>query len=68
MSKHKEDFGKGSLEGIGATCTSNNASIGGALTILLLTMWNKKRRAKWVSNWTSAPTSAEVISNMTAPM
>ena len=35
MSKHKEDFGKGSLEGIGATCTSNNASIGGALTTAL---------------------------------
>lgn len=29
------------------------ATIGGALTILLLTMWNKKRRAKWVSNWSA---------------
>jgi putative tricarboxylic transport membrane protein len=35
MSKHKEDFGHGSLEGVGATCTSNNASIGGALTTAL---------------------------------
>lgn len=35
MSKHKEDFGKGSLEGVGATCTANNASIGGALTTAL---------------------------------
>lgn len=35
MSKHKDDFGKGSLEGVGATCTSNNASIGGALTTAL---------------------------------
>ena len=29
------------------------ATIGGALTILLLTMWNKKRKAKWVSNWSA---------------
>lgn len=35
MSKHKEEFGHGSLEGVGATCTSNNASIGGALTTAL---------------------------------
>lgn len=35
MSKHKEDFGHGSLEGVGATCTANNASIGGALTTAL---------------------------------
>lgn len=35
MSKHKDDFGHGSLEGVGATCTSNNASIGGALTTAL---------------------------------
>lgn len=35
MSKHKEDFGKGSLEGVGATCTSNNTSIDGALTTAL---------------------------------
>ncbi|HJC06634.1 MAG TPA: DUF5058 family protein [Candidatus Enterocloster excrementipullorum] len=30
------------------------AVIGGALTILALSTWNKKRKAKWVSNW-SAP-------------
>lgn len=35
MSKHKDEFGHGSLEGVGATCTSNNASIGGALTTAL---------------------------------
>lgn len=35
MSRHKEDFGHGSLEGVGSTCTSNNASIGGALTTAL---------------------------------
>ena len=29
------------------------AVIGGALTIFLLTMWNKKRKAKWVSNWSA---------------
>lgn len=35
MSKDKDEFGKGSIEGVGATCTSNNASIGGALTTAL---------------------------------
>lgn len=35
MSKHKDEFGHGSIEGVGATCTANNASIGGALTTAL---------------------------------
>jgi putative tricarboxylic transport membrane protein len=34
-SKHPEEFGKGSIEGIFATETSNNASIGGALIPML---------------------------------
>lgn len=29
------------------------AVIGGALTIWLLSIWNKKRKAKWVSNWSA---------------
>ena len=29
------------------------AVIGGALTIWLISMWNKKRKAKWVSNWSA---------------
>ena len=29
------------------------ATIGGALTILILTMLNKKRKAKWVNNWSA---------------
>ena len=29
------------------------AVIGGALTILALSTWNKKRKAKWVSNWSA---------------
>ena len=29
------------------------AVLGGALTIWLLTAWNKKRKAKWVSNWSA---------------
>ncbi len=35
MSRHKDDFGHGSIEGVAATCSSNNASIGGALTTAL---------------------------------
>ncbi|MCF0261297.1 MAG: tripartite tricarboxylate transporter permease [Sphaerochaetaceae bacterium] len=35
MSKHKEEFGHGSIEGVASTCTANNASIGGALTTAL---------------------------------
>ena len=34
-SKHPEEFGKGSIEGICAPETANNASVGGALIILL---------------------------------
>lgn len=34
-SKHPEEYGKGSLEGICAPETANNASVGGALIILL---------------------------------
>ena len=34
-SKHPEEFGKGSIEGIVAPETANNASVGGALIILL---------------------------------
>ena len=29
------------------------AVIGGALTILVLSTWNKKHKAKWVSNWSA---------------
>lgn len=35
VSGNKDEFGKGSIEGVGATCTANNASIGGALTTAL---------------------------------
>ncbi len=35
FSKHPEEYGKGSIEGVATTCTSNNASIGGALTTAL---------------------------------
>lgn len=35
ISKHKEEFGHGSLEGLAATCTSCNAVIGGAMTTML---------------------------------
>lgn len=35
ISKHPEEFGKGSIEGIAGTCAANNASIGGALTTAL---------------------------------
>ena len=34
-SKHPEEFGKGSIEGVCAPETANNASVGGALIILL---------------------------------
>lgn len=35
VSKHPEEFGNGSLEGLTATSASNNAAIGGALTTAL---------------------------------
>lgn len=35
FSKKKEKFGKGSLEGLAASCTSNNGVIGGAFTTML---------------------------------
>ncbi len=35
MSKHPEEYGDGSIEGLATTCASNNASIGGALTTAL---------------------------------
>ena len=35
VSKHPEEFGDGSVEGLATTCASNNASIGGALTTAL---------------------------------
>ncbi len=35
ISKHKEEFGKGSVEGLAATCVANNAVIGGAMTTML---------------------------------
>ena len=35
VSKHPEEYGKGSIEGLATTCASNNASIGGALTTAL---------------------------------
>jgi len=35
VSKHPEEFGDGSLEGLTATSSSNNAAIGGALTTAL---------------------------------
>ena len=34
-SKHPEEYGEGSVEGLSVTCTSNNAVIGGALTTML---------------------------------
>ncbi len=34
-SKHPEEYGHGSIEGVAGTCTANNASIGGALTTAL---------------------------------
>lgn len=35
MSKHKEEFGHGSIEGLATTCTANNGVIGGAMTTML---------------------------------
>ncbi|MDR1933948.1 MAG: tripartite tricarboxylate transporter permease [Spirochaetales bacterium] len=35
MSKHPEEYGKGSLEGLSVSCVSNNAVIGGAMTTML---------------------------------
>jgi putative tricarboxylic transport membrane protein len=35
ISKKKEEFGKGSIEGLAATCASCNAVIGGAMTTML---------------------------------
>jgi putative tricarboxylic transport membrane protein len=35
MSKHPEEYGKGSVEGLSVSCTSNNAVIGGAMTTML---------------------------------
>lgn len=35
ISKHPDEFGDGSIEGLATTCASNNASIGGALTTAL---------------------------------
>ncbi|MGB3423983.1 MAG: tripartite tricarboxylate transporter permease [Castellaniella sp.] len=35
MSKKSEEFGKGSVEGLAASCTGNNGVIGGALTTML---------------------------------
>ncbi|MDO4632711.1 MAG: tripartite tricarboxylate transporter permease [Eubacteriales bacterium] len=35
VSKHPDEYGHGSIEGLAATCASNNASIGGALTTAL---------------------------------
>ena len=35
LSKEKENYGKGSPEGLAVTCTANNAVIGGAMTTML---------------------------------
>ncbi len=35
ISKNKEEFGKGSIEGLAATCTANNSCLGGALTTMM---------------------------------
>lgn len=35
MSKHPEEYGKGSLEGLAVSCAANNGVIGGALTTML---------------------------------
>ena len=35
MSKHPEEYGEGSIEGLSVTCTANNAVIGGAMTTML---------------------------------
>jgi putative tricarboxylic transport membrane protein len=35
ISRRKEEFGKGSIEGLAASCTSSNAAVGGAMTTML---------------------------------
>lgn len=35
LSRHKEEFGKGSIEGLASSCTSSNAVVGGAMTTML---------------------------------
>jgi putative tricarboxylic transport membrane protein len=35
LSKHPEEYGKGSVEGFAVSCTANNGVIGGALTTML---------------------------------
>lgn len=35
MSKHPEEYGEGSLEGLSVSCIANNAVIGGAMTTML---------------------------------
>lgn len=35
FSKHPEEYGEGSLEGLSVTCTANNGVIGGAMTTML---------------------------------
>ena len=35
VSRHKEEFGKGSIEGLAATCAANNSCLGGALTTMM---------------------------------
>lgn len=35
LSTRKEEFGKGSIEGLAATCAANNACLGGALTTMM---------------------------------
>lgn len=35
MSKHSEEYGKGSMEGFAVSCAANNGIIGGALTTML---------------------------------
>ena len=35
LSKHPEEYGKGSLEGLAVSCAANNGVIGGALTTML---------------------------------
>ena len=35
MSKHPEEYGKGSIEGLSVSCTANNGVIGGALMTML---------------------------------
>jgi putative tricarboxylic transport membrane protein len=35
LSKRKEEYGKGSIEGLSVSCTANNAVVGGAMTTML---------------------------------